>query len=134
MSQAQHKNMVVGLDIGTSKVVCIVADVSPNGKVEIIGIGSHPSRGMKKGVVVDIESTVHSIKRAVEEAELMAGVNIHSVYVGIDGSYIQSFNSHGIVAVRDREVTATDLERVLDAARAVPVAQDQRILHVLPQE
>jgi len=134
MSQAQHKNMVVGLDIGTSKVVCIVAEVSPNGKVEIIGIGSHPSRGMKKGVVVDIESTVHSIKRAVEEAELMAGVNIHSVYVGIAGSHIQSFNSHGIVAVRDREVTATDLERVLDAARAVPVAQDQRILHVLPQE
>ncbi len=134
MSQAQHKNMVVGLDIGTSKVVCIVAEVSPNGKVEIIGVGSHPSRGMKKGVVVDIESTVHSIKRAVEEAELMAGVNIHSVYVGIAGSHIQSFNSHGIVAVRDREVTATDLERVLDAARAVPVAQDQRILHVLPQE
>src|SRR5690554_2616370 len=134
MSQAQHKNMVVGLDIGTSKVVCIVAEVSPNGKVEIIGIGSHPSRGMKKGVVVDIESTVYSIKRAVEEAELMAGVNIHSVYVGIAGSHIQSFNSHGIVAVRDRDVTATDLERVLDAARAVPVAQDQRILHVLPQE
>ena len=91
MSQSQHKNMVVGLDIGTSKVVCIVGEVSPNGKVEIIGIGSHPSRGMKKGVVVDIESTVQSIKRAVEEAELMAGVNIHSVYVGIAGSHIQSF-------------------------------------------
>lgn len=134
MSQSQHKNMVVGLDIGTSKVVCIVGEVSPNGKVEIIGIGSHPSRGMKKGVVVDIESTVQSIKRAVEEAELMAGVNIHSVYVGIAGSHIQSFNSHGIVAVRDREVNATDLERVLDAAKAVPVAQDQRILHTLPQE
>src|SRR5690554_6746526 len=134
MSQAQHKNMVVGLDIGTSKVVCIVGEVSPEQKIEIIGIGSHPSRGIKKGVVVDIESTVHSIKRAVEEAELMAGVNIHSVYVGIAGSHIQSFNSHGIVAVRDGEVNATDLERVLDAAKAVPVAQDQRVLHILPQE
>lgn len=136
MSQTQQKNMVVGLDIGTSKVVCIVGDVGPEGNVEIVGIGSHPSRGMKKGVVVDIESTVQSIKRAVEEAELMAGVNIHSVHVGIAGSHIQSFNSHGVVAVRDREVTANDVERVLDAARAVDVAQaqDQRILHVLPQE
>src|SRR5690554_7233185 len=101
MSQAQHRNMVVGLDIGTSKVVCIVAEVSPSGKGEIIGIGSHPSRGMKKGVVVDIESTVHSIKRAVEEAELMAGVNIHSVYVGIAGSHIHFFNTNGIVVVGD---------------------------------
>src|SRR5690554_8219515 len=132
MRQPKRKNIVVGLDIGTSKVVCIVAEVSPNGKVEIIGIGSHPSRGMKKGVVVDIESTVHSIKRAVEEAELMAGVNIHSVYVGIAGSHIQSFNSHGIVAVRDREVTATDLERVLDAAKAVPLPQAKRDRHILP--
>ena len=125
---------MVGLDIGTSKVVAIVCEINADGQVEIIGIGSHPSRGLKKGVVVNIESTVQSIQRAVEEAELMAGCQIHSVYAGIAGSHIRSLNSHGIVAIRDNEVTAADVERVIDAARAVAIPADQKILHILPQE
>jgi cell division protein FtsA len=134
MSKKSEKNMIVGLDIGTSKVVAIVGEVTPEGSIEIIGIGSHPSRGMKKGVVVNIESTVHSIQRAIEEAELMAGCQIHSVYAGIAGSHIRSLNSHGIVAIRDKEVTPGDVERVIDAARAVAIPADQKILHILPQE
>jgi len=126
--------MIVGLDIGTSKVVAIVGEISPDDGIEIIGIGSHPSKGLKKGVVVNIESTVHSIQRAVEEAELMAGCQIHSVYAGIAGSHIRSLNSHGIVAIRDREVTPGDVERVIDAARAVAIPADQKMLHILPQE
>ncbi|MDH3832319.1 MAG: cell division protein FtsA [Gammaproteobacteria bacterium] len=134
MSKKLEKNMIVGLDIGTSKVVAIVGEIAPDGGVEIIGIGSHPSKGLKKGVVVNIESTVHSIQRAVEEAELMAGCQIHSVYAGIAGSHIRSLNSHGIVAIRDKEVTPSDVERVIDAARAVAIPADQKILHILPQE
>ncbi len=134
MSKKIEKNMIVGLDIGTSKVVAIVGEITPEGGIEIIGIGSHPSRGLKKGVVVNIESTVHSIQRAVEEAELMAGCQIHSVYAGIAGSHIRSLNSHGIVAIRDKEVTPSDVERVIDAARAVAIPADQKILHILPQE
>jgi len=134
MSRKTEKNLIVALDIGTSKVVAIVADVTPENEVEIIGIGSHPSRGLKKGVVVNIESTVQSMQRAVEEAELMAGCQIHSVYAGIAGSHIRSLNSHGIVAIRDKEVTTGDLERVIDAARAVAIPADQKILHILPQE
>jgi len=134
MAKKPEKNMIVGLDIGTSKVVAIVGEIGPDGGIEIIGIGSHPSRGLKKGVVVNIESTVHSIQRAVEEAELMAGCQIHSVYAGIAGSHIRSLNSHGIVAIRDREVMANDVERVIDAARAVAIPADQKILHILPQE
>jgi cell division protein FtsA len=134
MSKRSEKNLIVGLDIGTSKVVAIVGEVNPEGAVEVIGIGSHPSRGLKKGVVVNIESTVQSIQRAVEEAELMAGCQIHSVYAGIAGSHIQSINSHGIVAIRDKEVLHSDVERVIDAARAVAIPADQQILHVLPQE
>ncbi|MGI9333949.1 MAG: cell division protein FtsA [Gammaproteobacteria bacterium] len=130
----QSKNLVVGLDIGTAKICAIVGDVSPDGEVEVVGIGSHPSRGLKKGVVVNIESTVQSIQRAVEEAELMAGCQIHSVFAGIAGSHIRSLNSHGIVAIRDGEVTASDVERVIDAARAVAIPADQKILHILPQE
>ncbi len=117
MGSAQDKRMIVGLDIGTSKVVAIVGEIGPEGDIEIVGIGSHPSKGMKKGVVVNIESTVQSIQRAVEEAELMAGCQIHSVYVGIAGSHIRSLNSHGIVAIKDREVYTPDLERVIDAAK-----------------
>ena len=124
----------MALDIGTSKVVCLVGDVGPDGTIDIVGIGSHESRGLKRGVVVNIESTVHSIQRAVEEAELMAGCKIHSVTVGIAGSHISSMNSHGIVAVRDGEVMEHDLERVIDAARAVAIPADQKILHILPQE
>jgi cell division protein FtsA len=134
MSKKTEKNLIVGLDIGTSKVVAIVGEVVPEGKIEVIGIGSHPSRGLKKGVVVNIESTVHSIQRAVEEAELMAGCQIHSVYAGIAGSHIRSLNSHGIVAIKDKEVAPGDVERVIDAARAVAIPADQKILHILPQE
>ncbi len=126
--------MIVALDIGTSKVVCLVAEVGLDGVTEIVGIGSHASRGLKRGVVVNIESTVNSIQRAVEDAELMAGCKIHSVTVGIAGSHISATNSHGIVAVREREVTEYDLERVIDAAQAVAIPADQKILHILPQE
>ncbi len=128
------KNLIVGLDIGTSKVSAIVGEVVPEGGIEIIGIGFNPSRGLKKGVVVNIESTVQSIQRAVEEAELMAGCQIHSVFTGIAGNHIRSLNSHGIVAIRDKEVTSSDVERVIDAARAVAIPADQKILHILPQE
>jgi len=130
---AQDKNLIVGLDIGTSKIVAIVGEVSDD-EVEIIGLGQHPSRGLKKGVVVNIDSTVHAIQRAVEEAELMSGCEIHSVYAGIAGNHIRSMNSHGIVAIRDKEVGPEDVERVIDAARAVAIPADQRILHILPQE
>ena len=126
--------MIVGLDIGTSKVVAIVGEVAPDGTIEVVGIGSHPSKGMKKGVVINIESTVQSIQRAVDEAELMAGCQIHSVFVGIAGSHIRSLNSHGIVAIKEQEVFPQDLERVIDAARAVAIPADQKVLHVLPQE
>ncbi len=132
---ARDKNLIVGLDIGTSKVVAIVGEVIPDSdEVEIIGIGQHPSRGLKKGVVVNIDSTVHSIQRAVEEAELMSGCEINSVYTGIAGSHIRSMNSHGIVAIRDKEVTQDDVDRVLDAARAVAIPADQKIIHIIPQE
>jgi len=134
MAKKPDKNIIVGLDIGTSKVVAIVGEVKADNEIEIIGIGSHPSRGLKKGVVVNIESTVQSIQRAVEEAELMAGVEIDRVYAGIAGSHVSSLNSHGIVAIKDREVTHNDMERVIDAARAVAIPADQKVLHILPQE
>jgi cell division protein FtsA len=133
MTKKMDKNLIVGLDIGTSKVVAIVGEISGD-EIEIIGLGSSRSRGLKKGVVVNIESTVHSIQRAVEEAELMAGCEIHSVYAGIAGSHIRSLNSHGIVAIRDHEVAMGDVDRVIDAARAVAIPADQKILHILPQE
>jgi len=134
MAHVSDNKMIVGLDIGTSKVVAIVGAITPEGQLEIVGIGSHRSNGLKKGVVVNIESTVLSIQRAIEEAELMAGCQIHSVYAGIAGSHIRSLNSHGIVAIRDREVFSQDLERVIDAAQAVAIPADQKILHILPQE
>ncbi len=134
MSKRGPKNLVTGLDIGTSKVVAIVGEVRDDGGLEVIGIGSHPSRGLKKGVVVNIESTVASIQRAVEEAELMAGCEIASVYTGIAGSHVRSLNSHGIVAISDKEVKSDDVDRVIDAARAVAIPADQKILHILPQE
>jgi cell division protein FtsA len=134
MAKRSDRNLLVGLDIGTSKVVAIVGEIKTDGALEIIGIGSHPSRGLKKGVVVNIESTVQSIQRAVEEAELMAGCEIHSVYAGIAGSHVRSLNSHGIVAIKDKEVVQGDVERVIDAAKAVAIPADQKILHVLPQE
>lgn len=134
IGKKQEKGLLVGLDIGTSKVVAIVGECSDQADIEIIGIGSSRSRGLKKGVVVNIESTVQSIQSAVKEAELMVGCEVHSVYAGIAGSHIRSINSHGIVAIRDSEVSPNDIERVIDAARAVPIPADQRILHILPQE
>jgi len=134
VNKKNEQDFIVGLDIGTSKVVAIVGDVGDDGSIEVVGIGSHPSRGLKKGVVVNIESTVQSIQRAVEEAELMAGCDIISVYTGIAGSHVRSLNSQGIVRVRDREVSSGDVDRVIDAARAVAIPADQKILHILPQE
>jgi len=132
-----NNNMVVGLDIGTSKIVAIVGHLTPDGEVEIVGIGSHPSRGLKKGVVINIESTVLSIQRAIEEAELMAGCNIHSVYVGIAGSHIRSMNSDGVASTSNREVTEDDIDRVVSSAREKATSRittDQEIIHVIPQE
>src|SRR6185369_6788510 len=125
--------IIVGLDIGTTKICCIVGEVSPSG-LDITGIGTAPSKGLKKGVVINIESTVSAIKKAVEEAELMAGVQIEDVYAGISGGHIKGFNSHGIVAVKDGEVMDSDIARVIDAAKAVAIPLDREIIHVLPQE
>ena len=135
MAKKADKNLIVGLDIGTSKVVAIVGEITPDHGIEIIGIGSNPSRGLKKGVVVNIEWTVQSIKRAVREAELMAGCEIHSVFAGIAGSHIQSRNSDGDEIIRDNEVSRGDVDRVIDAAvGAVGIPANQKILHVLSQE
>jgi cell division protein FtsA len=134
VAKRSDRSLIVGLDIGTSKVVALVGEIGLDGALEVVGLGSHPSRGLKKGVVVNIESTVQSIQRAVEEAELMAGCEIHSVFAGIAGSHVRSLNSHGVVAIRDREVSDTDVQHVIDAAKAVAIPADQRILHVLPQE
>jgi len=134
MAKRTDRNLIVGLDIGTSKIVSLVGEMHGDGSLEVIGLGSHPSRGLKKGVVVNIDSTVQSIQRAVEEAELMAGVEIRSVFAGIAGSHVRSLNSHGIVAIKDKEVGGGDVARVMDAAQAVPIPADQKILNVLPQE
>jgi cell division protein FtsA len=134
MTKKISNNLIVGLDIGTTKIVALVGEVNEDGRVDIVGIGSHPSRGLKRGVVVNIEATVNSIQRAIEEAELMAGCEIHSAYTGISGSHIRSLNSHGIVAIHDQEVTSADVDRVIDAAKAVAIPSDQKILHILPQE
>jgi len=134
VAKRSDRSLIVGLDIGTSKIVALVGEIAADGAVEVVGLGSHPSRGLKKGVVVNIESTVQSIQRAVEEAELMAGCQIHSVFAGIAGSHVRSLNSHGVVAIRDREVSDVDVQHVIDAAKAVAIPADQRILHVLPQE
>lgn len=134
MNRKGDKPLVVGLDIGTSKVTALVGEYAPGEPVEVIGIGSHESRGMRRGVVVDIDTTVESIQRAVEEAELMAGCEITSAYVSISGSHIQCRNSQGVAPVREGEVTQADLDRVLDAAKAVAIPSDQRILHAVPRE
>ena len=134
MATKNSRQMIVGLDIGTSKIVAIVAEVHLDNRVEILGVGMHPSQGLKKGVVINIDSTVSSIKRAVEESERMAGVKIKSVFAGIAGSHVRSLNSHGIVAIKDSEVVRSDVDRVMDAARAIAIPADQHILHVLPQE
>jgi len=128
------EEIIVGLDIGTTKICAIVAVRREDGPVEVVGLGTHPSRGLRKGVVVNIESTVESVKQAIEEAELMAGVEIHTVYTGIAGGHIKGFNSRGVIAVRDAEVTRHDVQRVIDAAKAVAIPMDREILHVIPQE
>ena len=127
------ENLIIGLDIGTTKICVIVAERTENG-VDVIGIGTHPSRGLRKGVVVDIDATVNSIKQAVEEAELMADCEITSVYAGIAGGHIDGFNSHGVVAVKDREVRESDIRRVIDAAKAVAIPMDREVIHVIAQE
>jgi cell division protein FtsA len=130
----ESKDLIVGLDIGTSKVVVAVAEVLPEGRYQVIGLGQANSEGLRKGVVVNIEATVHSIQRALEEAELMASCRIAHVYTGIAGSHIKSFNSSGMVAIKDREVTTADVARVIETARAVNIPTDQQVLHVLTQE
>ena len=130
---AKKDNIVVGLDIGTTKVCAIVAEVTDDG-IEIIGIGSHPSKGLRKGVVVNIESTVEATKKAVEEAELMAGCDINVVYAGISGGHIRAFNSHGVIAVKEGEVSKSDMERAIEAAQAVAIPTDREVIHVIPQE
>jgi cell division protein FtsA len=130
----ENRNLVVGLDIGTSKVVALVAELGPDGTLNVLGMGNHESKGLKKGVVVNIESTVSGIQRALEEAELMADCKIASAFTGIAGSHIRSFNSTGMVAVKDREVSAVDVERAVETAKAVNIPTDQQILHVLRQE
>jgi cell division protein FtsA len=128
------KNLVVGLDIGTSKIVCIVAEINDEGALEVIGMGTHPSRGLRRGVVVNIEATVNAIQRALEEAELMADCKIRDVYTGIAGSHIKSFNSHGMFAIKDKEISQMDVDRVVETARAVNIPTDQQVLHTIPQE
>lgn len=129
----RQENIIVGLDVGTTKICAVVGEVQGN-KINIIGIGTHPSIGLRKGVVVNIESTVESIQKAVEEAELMAGCEISSVYAGIAGGHITGFNSRGIVAIKGPEVTKNDVDRVIDAARAVAIPMDREVIHVIPQE
>jgi cell division protein FtsA len=130
---AKKGNIVVGLDVGTTKVCAIVGEEAEDG-IEIIGIGTHPSKGLRKGVVVNIESTVQSIKKAIEEAELMAGCEINKVYAGISGGHIRAFNSHGVIAVKDGEISQSDVERVIEAAQAVAIPTDREVIHVIPQE
>lgn len=130
----RKENLMVGLDIGTTKICAIVGEIKDGGRIDIIGIGSHASRGLRKGVVVNIESTVESIKKAVEEAELMAGVDIKAVYAGIAGGHIKGFNSRGVIAVKEKEISKSDMDRVIDAARAVAIPLDREVLHILPQE
>jgi cell division protein FtsA len=128
------RQLLVALDIGTSKIVTLVAEITPEDTLQLIGMGSHPSRGLKKGVVVNIESTVNAIQRSLEEAELMADAKIKEVITGIAGSHIKSFNSHGMVAIKDKEVQQYDIDRVIETARAVNIPMEQQVLHILEQE
>ncbi len=135
VTKKKDRNLLVGLDIGTSKVVTMVAEANENNEpIQVVGVGVQPSRGLKKGVIVNIDATCESIQKAVQDAELMAGCKINSVCVGIAGSHIHSFNSNGVVAIRDREVDHGDVSRVIDAAKAVAIPNDQKVLHILPQE
>lgn len=131
---SKNKDIIVGLDIGTTKICATVGEVTNNGRVDIIGIGTSPSRGLRKGVVINIDATVDSIKKAVDEAELMAGVEIDSAYAGIAGGHIKGFNSRGVIAIKDREVSKHDIERVIEAAKAIAIPLDREVIHILPQE
>ncbi|HPR08159.1 MAG TPA: cell division protein FtsA [Denitromonas sp.] len=130
----EYKDLVVGLDIGTSKTTCMVAEVRPDGQFNVIGLGTQPSNGLRRGVVVNIEATVDAISRVIQEVELMADCKIGDLYTGIAGSHIKSFNSNGMVAIKDKEVSTMDVERVIEVARAMPIPADQQILHILTQE
>ncbi len=130
----EEKNLIIGLDIGTSKVVAIVAELTPDGSMNVIGLGQHVSRGLKKGVVINIDSTVNAIQRAIEEAELMADCTIKDVFTGIAGSHVQSINARGMVKIKDAEVTQADVSRVIETAQAIALPSDQQILHILTQE
>lgn len=130
---AKNENIVVGLDIGTTKICAIVGEVTNDG-IDVIGIGTAPSKGLRKGVVINIASTVEAIRQAVDEAELMAGCEVSTVYTGISGGHIRGFNSHGIVAVKDDEIRPSDVARVIDAAKAVAIPMDREVIHILPQE
>jgi cell division protein FtsA len=130
----EDKNLIVGLDIGTSKIVAIVAELLPEGTLKVIGLGQHVSRGLKKGVVINIDSTMQAIQRAIEEAELMADCKINTVFTGIAGSHVKSLNSHGMVKIKDAEVSQMDVDRVVETARAIALPADQQILHILTQE
>lgn len=130
----EHKKLIVGLDIGTSKIVAIVAELQADNSLEVVGLGQHKSRGLRKGVVVDIDLTVQSVQRALEEAELMADCKIDHVFSGISGSHIQSWNSHGMVKIKENEVTETDVDHVIETAKAIALPADQEILHTLTQE
>lgn len=129
-----YKDLIVGLDIGTSKVTCMVAEAKPDGRLNVVGLASHPMSGLKRGVVVNIEATVDAISRVIQEVELMANCKVRDVYTGIAGSHIKSFNSNGMVAIKDKEVTPMDVERVIEVARAMPIPAEQQILHILTQE
>lgn len=130
----EDKNLIVGLDIGTSKIVAIAAEILPEGTLKVIGVGQHASRGLKKGVVVNIDSTMQAIQRAIEEVELMADCKINTVYSGIAGSHVKSLNSHGMVKIKESEVSQMDIDRVVETARAIALPADQQILHILTQE
>ena len=134
MSNVNQNEMLVGLDIGTSKVVVVVAEVTSDNSIEIIGLGIHPSKGLRNGVVVDIDSTTTAIKKSISEAESMAGCHISSCYVGISGSHIQGLNSEGVVPIRDGDVKYADVDRVIETAQAMAIPADQRLLHVLPRD
>jgi cell division protein FtsA len=130
----EYKDLIVGLDIGTTKVTCMVAEVRPDGRLSVVGLGTQPTNGLKRGVVVNIEATVDAISRVVQEVELMADCKIHDLYTGIAGSHIKSFNSNGMVAIKDKEVSQFDVERVIEVARAMPIPAEQQVLHILTQE
>jgi cell division protein FtsA len=131
---SRNENIVVGLDVGTTKICAIIGEENADGMIDIIGVGSAPSRGLRRGVVVNIDHTVSSIRRAIDDAELMAGVRAETVYAGISGGHIKGINSHGVIAIKNREITPVEISRVIDAAKAVALPLDRQVIHILPQE